>query len=93
VDERLVVASGRTYAILVAEPGRPALEHPVLGPDDLLEAGPLLLARGDPLLRPLWRGEEERLARIVTRATEGAGARAARKRLALARRVLAVLEP
>src|SRR5262245_3202668 len=92
VDERLALSAGRYYAILAAEPGEPAAPaHPVLVPADLLEAGPCLVRRGDPLLRPLWEKEEARLASIVARAREGRGRDAALRRLALARRVLAAL--
>jgi tRNA (adenine22-N1)-methyltransferase len=91
VDERLALSAGRLYPVLAAEPG-PWRHHDTrLDPEDLLEAGPCLVLRRDPLLRPLWEREEERLVSILGRARPGGGRRAAEARLALARRVLAAL--
>jgi tRNA (adenine22-N1)-methyltransferase len=92
-DERLVLSAGRFYPILAVERGR-WVDHDHdagLDRDDLLEAGPLLVLRREPLLRPLWKREEDRLVSILNRARPGRGRRAAEARLALARRVLAAL--
>jgi tRNA (adenine22-N1)-methyltransferase len=91
VDERLALADGRYYPVLAAEPGARSQDPAGLDPEDLLEAGPCLVLRRDPLLRPLWEREEARLASILGRARPGRGRTAAEARLALARRVLAAL--
>lgn len=91
VDERLALSAGRFYPILAAEPGEQERGDTRLDREDLLEAGPCLVRRRDPLLRPLWEKEEARLVSIVSRARPGRGRKAAEERLALARRVLAAL--
>ncbi len=45
-DEKLVNEDGRTYVIVVAEPGREETSDPIL-----LELGPRLLQRKDPLVK------------------------------------------
>lgn len=91
VDERLALAGGRFYPVLAAEPGERSHDVAGLDPEDLLEAGPCLVLRRDPLLRPMWEKEEARLVSILGRARPGRGRSAAEARLALARRVLAAL--
>jgi tRNA (adenine22-N1)-methyltransferase len=93
VDERLVEERGRYYVALAVEPGgdEEAPTHPSLGADELLEAGPLLVRSGDPLVRRMW---EERLARseaALRRAADPAARRRLLDRCALARRILDAL--
>jgi len=95
IAERIALVRGRFYHSIAAEPhaDRARPSHPVLAFDDLMEAGPLLVASGDPRVRDYWRRTLERLDRVLERAGAGAGhARAARRR-ALAARVLEVLSP
>jgi tRNA (adenine22-N1)-methyltransferase len=56
VGERLVFERGRYYFVMAAELDRRqgAYDHPMLELDDLLEAGPLLVRSGDPLVREYW---------------------------------------
>jgi tRNA A22 N-methylase len=56
VAEKLVRERGRFYFIMAAELQRHhgRYVHPSLGFDDLLEAGPLLVRSGDPLVRAFW---------------------------------------
>jgi tRNA (adenine22-N1)-methyltransferase len=93
--ERITLERGRFY-VTVAAGTRPAarpLSHPALSFDDLMEAGPLLVRSGDPLVRAYWERTATRLDRVLERAPAGRrGGRAGRQR-ALASRVLAVLEP
>jgi len=46
VDEKLVKEGGKLYVIVVAEPGREEIKDPLL-----LEIGPLLVEKRDPLLK------------------------------------------
>jgi len=56
VEEKLVLERGRFYFVMAAalRPRAGAYRHPLLGFDDLLEAGPLLVRSGDPLVREYW---------------------------------------
>lgn len=85
VDERLVEERGRFHFVLVAAPA--AVAPPAADEDDL-EVGPVLLRDRPPELRDYWESTRARLLRIVPTAGEGPVARAARRRLALAERVL-----
>jgi len=95
VDETLARERGRDYVVLAAE----ALERTEelwSGPldlEDLLEAGPRLVASGDPAVRRHWENERDRLERVLARPCRGPSADRAARRLALARRVLACLAP
>ncbi len=68
VGEALVEDRGRFYAIVVAETGegRRALSHPMLTPEEVLEAGPCLLRSPDPTVRVYWERQEARLAGILS---------------------------
>jgi tRNA (adenine22-N1)-methyltransferase len=56
VEEKLVLERGRYYFVMAAElrPREGTYSHPLLGFDDLLEAGPMLVRSGDPLVRQYW---------------------------------------
>ena len=82
VDERLVEERGRFHFVLAAAPGREEED------EDLLEIGPFLLRDRPPALRAYWEATRERLRRVVPAAGDGPVARRARRRLALAERVL-----
>ncbi len=90
-EERLVLDRGRFYALIAAEPGREKLTHPCLSREDLLEAGPLLVRSGDPLVTLFWTSWLERHDRILARARPGAARDEAVRQRDLARRVLAAL--
>lgn len=86
VDERLVEDAGRSYVVLVAEPGGAGGpdRFPGLTPEDVLAAGPHLLSRRPVELAAAWERQRVRLARIARR---GGG----REELARAERILAYL--
>jgi len=56
VAEQLVLEKGRYYFIMAAElkQREGTYRHPELSFDDLLEAGPILVRSGDPLVREFW---------------------------------------
>ncbi len=91
VEERLVRDRGRFYPLIAAEPGREPLAHPRLSRADLLEAGPLLVLSGDPLVGLFWTRWLERHERILARARSGAARDEAVRQRDLARRVLEAL--
>jgi tRNA (adenine22-N1)-methyltransferase len=96
VAERLVIERGRYYLALAAEarPGQaPHVTPPGLSEEDLLEAGPALIASRHPVVRRFWSDELARQEDILRRARGGPGRARAAGRRALARRVLAVLKP
>ncbi len=91
--ERIVRDGGRYYFVIAAESeSRCAAPS---GPDRelIVEAGPCLLRSGDPLVRRYWRRRLRETLRILDRASSGSGRAAARRRLEIARRVLAALPP
>jgi tRNA (adenine22-N1)-methyltransferase len=90
-EERLVLDRGRFYALIAAEPGRERLAHPSLSAQDLLAAGPCLVASGDPLVSLFWTRWLERHERILARAAPGAARDEAIRQRDLARRVLTAL--
>jgi tRNA (adenine22-N1)-methyltransferase len=85
VAESVVFERGRYYFIMAAELDRGDgwHQHPLLDRDDLVEAGPLLVRSGDPLVRSYWLQVRER-QRAIRRGEASA-------RLALAERVLQAL--
>lgn len=85
VAERIIFERRRYYVILAAElvSGEGWHEHPLLGIDDLVEAGPLLVRSSDPLVRSYWLKERE--AQLAIGRAEAAA------RLELAERVLRAL--
>jgi tRNA (adenine22-N1)-methyltransferase len=91
VEERLVLDRRRFYVLIAAEPGRERLSHPRLSRPDLLEAGPLLVRSGDPLVVVFWERWLARHERILARARPGAARDEAVRQRELARRVLAAL--
>ncbi len=90
-EERLVLDRGRFYALIAAEPGRERLVHPRLSREDLLEAGPVLVRSGDPLVALYWTRWLDRHERILVRARPGAARDEALRQRDLARRVLEAL--
>lgn len=93
VDERLVVERRRFYVVLAVEPGAATAlhDHPSLSPQELLEAGPVLVRSADPRVRDYWTRESARLEGILAEAPEGPGKRAASRRAATARRIVEAL--
>jgi tRNA (adenine22-N1)-methyltransferase len=76
VAEQLVLEKGRYYFVMAAELQRRAgaYRHPELSFDDLLEAGPLLVRSGDPLVREFWMRAlryQQRLPREARRELPG----------------------
>ncbi|MCL6634324.1 MAG: class I SAM-dependent methyltransferase [Peptococcaceae bacterium] len=59
-DEKLVEEGGRIYVVIVAEPGREKTRDPLL-----LELGPRLLEKKDPLLGAYLKGIMERYRRAL----------------------------
>lgn len=92
-DERAVREAGRWYVVLVAEPGRETAYRPRadLSETDLLRAGPLLVARGDPQARRYWEEVVARLSAVVAVLPRRDAGHRARGDLAAARRILAAL--
>ena len=85
IAERMILERRRHYVILAAElvRGEGWHEHPLLELDDVVEAGPLLVRSGDPVVRDYW---------LKVRQTQLAIGRAeAAARLELAERVLGAL--
>jgi tRNA (adenine22-N1)-methyltransferase len=91
VEERLVLDRGRFYTLIAAEPGLERLEHPRLSREDVLEAGPLLVRSGDPLVSRFWTRWLERHERILARDRPGPARDEALRQRDLARRLLAAL--
>jgi tRNA (adenine22-N1)-methyltransferase len=91
VEERIVLDRRRFYVLIAAEPGREKLAHPGLSRQDLLEAGPVLVRSGDPLVALFWARWLARHERILARARPGAAREEAVRQRDLARRVLAAL--
>jgi tRNA (adenine22-N1)-methyltransferase len=90
VDERVVRERGTYFTLLAAEARRADAQTPPGLPDaDVLEAGPILLARRCPLAREYWRRDLARLEEILRRPGSGPAWEAARARRATAQRVLA----
>jgi tRNA (adenine22-N1)-methyltransferase len=90
VDERLILDRGHYYVVLAAEPdpgGEPP-RHPGLDLEQLLEAGPCLVASDDPLVARYWSDELARQERILRVAPEGAARSRALRRRDTARGVL-----
>lgn len=85
VAEKLIFERRRHYVVLAAElvSAEGWHEHPLLGIDDLVEAGPLLVRSGDDLVRSYWLKERE--MQLAIGRAEGSA------RLALAERVLRAL--
>lgn len=92
-EERLALDRGRFYPLIAAEPGDEPLEHPRLGRDDLLEAGPRLVESRSPRVVAYWRAWLERHERILARARRGPGRDEAVRQRDLAARVLGALHP
>ena len=94
VDERIVEERGRPYLVLAAEPGVETGYDgpPGLEPDDLYAAGPLLVARRDPVALATWIATARRLDRIVEGLPPGSGERVRRDR-ARAHRIVGALGP
>jgi tRNA (adenine22-N1)-methyltransferase len=92
MDERLAEVRGRYHVVVAAERGAAPWPRADLDEDDVLEAGPALLARRDPALLPYWRETLERQRAILREASPGRGYREALRLRAVAQRVLAVLE-
>jgi tRNA (adenine22-N1)-methyltransferase len=91
-EEDLVLDRERFYVVILAENGAStALEHPLLSPDDLLEAGPRLISSAGPELRLYWQRRLERHESILDRARPGPGHREAVRQRDLAVRILAAL--
>jgi tRNA (adenine22-N1)-methyltransferase len=91
-DERIAREADRFYELLAAEPdpGATLPRHPLLPPEDLLQAGPRLVERRDPLLAEMW---SRRLARLEEVGRGARGERPSlRARILQARRILAVCE-
>lgn len=79
VEERLVQEAGRFYVVMAAAPGQmPAYS------DVLMDIGPLLVARSDPLLRPYLKLRIARERRILRQVREEARSAAGRERARLA---------
>ncbi|MDI3298480.1 MAG: class I SAM-dependent methyltransferase [Bacillota bacterium] len=80
-DEELVAEGERIYEVIRAEPGREPPQEALV-----MEIGPRLWERRDPLLVPLLRRRleevEARLAHLASRPEAGAGARSGLERLA-----------
>ncbi len=95
VEERLVLARRRFYALVAAEPGAGAAGPCPAGlsRDDLLEAGPLLVRSGDPVVARYWREWLARHERILRGARPGPAQDEAVRQRDLARRILAALPP
>lgn len=93
VAESLTHDRGRYYVTLAAEPREHAAPtpHPGLEFDDLMEAGPCLVASGSPAVARYWSEVLERSERILRRGASGSGGRRAERARAIARRVLSVL--
>jgi tRNA (adenine22-N1)-methyltransferase len=93
IDECAVREDDRHYVVIVARPG-PETAYVAPGDDldedDLLAAGPLLVARRDPVALEAWADEVDRLAAIVAELPPGSGDRA-RESLARARRIVRAL--
>jgi hypothetical protein len=95
MDERLVEVRGRFHVVVAAERGdgpSPGADLDALDEEDVLEAGPALLARRDPALLPYWRATLDRQRAILREASPGRGYREALRLRGVAERVLAVLE-
>lgn len=90
VAERIVIDRGRFYQIVAAEPGAPArlAGHPSLEPDELIEAGPLLVRSGDPLFAEYWRRDLRRIRRILSRAPARPSTQALVRRRDLATKII-----
>ncbi len=94
VDETLVRGSRRDHVVLAADPRGPAPPEPPpagLTPDDVLEAGPVLLASGLPEVRAHWRRRAAAAKAILDGPAAGRGRRAALLALERALRILAHL--
>ncbi len=93
VAERMARERGRFYtAIAATAGGGPLPTHPTLSAEELLEAGPCLVASRNPLVRSYWRRHLERLERILDRAPRATQHSLARRRALLATHVLNALE-
>lgn len=92
VDERLVEEQERFHTIVAAAPDLPPVE-PIgtLTRDDVLEAGPCLLASGEPSVARYWWEELDRNRKILELQPTGRGGAEAARRAALATRILAAL--
>jgi len=90
VAERIILDRGRFYVVIAAEAAPPAVApppHPSLSADDLMEAGPLLVRSGNPLVTDYWRRTLARLGDALSDAADGPAAQRAR-----AMRILAAIE-
>jgi tRNA (adenine22-N1)-methyltransferase len=95
MDERLVEVRGRFHVVIAAEAGASLVPSPSpagLDTDDLLEVGPVLVARRDPHLLPYWRATRDRQRGILRGASPGRGRDEALRLHALAERVLSCLD-
>ncbi len=93
IDEKAAFERGRYYEIMAAEPGQPSglPDHPVLGFDELIAAGPWLVRSRDPLVRRFWLQQARRLEGILRGLPAGTAALQVRRRRDLALRILSVL--
>ncbi len=93
VDERPAFERGRYYEILAAEPGQPTglPDHPVLGLDELIAAGPWLVRSSDPLVRRFWSLQARRLEGILRGLPAGTAELQVRRERDRALRILSVL--
>ncbi len=94
VDERMIADRGRLYVVIAAEraAGPPPPPPPGLTPEDVLEAGPVILATGGDAVRRHWRVRLARLEAVMASGAGGAGGGAALREVRRARRVLRHLE-
>jgi len=94
VDETVIRERERFFTVMAAESAVAGARAPLgLRAQDVLEAGPVLLSRRDPLAREYWSAELLRLQGILATARSGPGRAAALVRRATAARVLSALEP
>lgn len=93
VEEELLRLGGGYHLVVAAETGHPDIldAHPLLGEDDLMEAGPCLVRSGSGTVREYWEGQFRRNARILDIATAGLSRREAARMRELAVRVLRAL--
>jgi tRNA (adenine22-N1)-methyltransferase len=95
VAERIILDRGRFYVVVAAEPVPPAVApppHPSLSADDLMEAGPLLVRSGNPLVMDYWRRTLARLDDALSDAADGPGPRRTAAQRARAMRILSAIE-